>query len=173
MPRPSKVMQLPKETRKELDEKLVARGFGGYEELAEWLAEEGYEISKSSLGRYGKGFKDRLAKLRVATAQAKEIVAATQDDEGALNESLIALTQEKAFQVLMDMDAEDQDVPIDRLMRAISKLGSTSVKQKKYAAEVRERAEEAAEDVEEIVQDAGLSDEAAGDIRSKILGVAA
>jgi hypothetical protein len=171
MPRPSKVEQLPQELREELDERLVDRGFSGYEELAEWLEENGHAISKSSLGRYGKGFKERLANLRVASAQAKEIVSAMGDDEGAMGEALTSLAQEKAFQVLMDMQAGEQDVPIDRLMKSIAKLGSTDVQQKSFRIEVQERAEEAAQETEEVLREEGLSDDVAEGIRDKILGI--
>lgn len=171
MPRRSKVKSLPKAIREELDEKLVEQGFQGYEELAEWLDEKGFDISKSSVHRYGQEFEDRLEALRIATAQAKEITEQVGDDEGALGDALTAVVQEKAFGLLTSMEMEEQEVEFTSLMNAIARLQKASVKQKKFRQEMREKAQEAADDAEEIARDEGLSDQAAEQIREKILGI--
>ena len=171
MPRRSKVKSLPKAVREELDEKLVEQGFQGYEELAEWLDEKGFDISKSSVHRYGQEFEDRLEALRIATAQAKEITEQVGDDEGALGDALTAVVQEKAFGLLTSMEMEEQEVEFTSLMNAIARLQKASVKQKKFRQEMREKAQQAADDAEEIARDEGLSDQAAEQIREKILGI--
>jgi hypothetical protein len=53
MPARSKVYELTSELRAELDRRLIVSGFGGYDGLADWLAEQGYQIGRSSLHRYG------------------------------------------------------------------------------------------------------------------------
>ena len=47
----SKITQLPEEVKEQLDELLLDTS-NTYEEIAEWLKAEGYEISKSAGGRY-------------------------------------------------------------------------------------------------------------------------
>ena len=47
----SKITQLPEEVKEQLDELLLDTS-NTYEEIAEWLKAEGYEISKSAVGRY-------------------------------------------------------------------------------------------------------------------------
>jgi DNA-binding ferritin-like protein (Dps family) len=171
MPRRSKVKSLPKDVREALDEKLVEEGFQNYEDLADWLAEQGYDISKSSVHRYGQEFEDRLEALRIATAQAKEITEQVGDDEGALGDALTQVVQEKAFGLLTSMEMEEQEVEFTSLMNAIARLQKASVRQKEFRQEMREKAQEAADDAEEIARDEGLSDEAAEQIREKILGI--
>ena len=171
MPRRSKVKSLPKDVREALDEKLVEEGFQNYEELAEWLAGQGYDISKSSVHRYGQEFEDRLEALRIATAQAKEITEQVGDDEGALGDALTAVVQEKAFGLLTSMEMEEQEVEFTSLMNAIARLQKASVQQKKFMQEMREKAQKAAEEAEEIARDGGLSEEGAEKIRAKILGI--
>jgi len=173
MPAKSKVLSLPKPVREELDARLVASGFQGYEELSAWLIRQGFEISKSTVHRYGQTFEEKLSLLQLAGTQAKAVVEAVGDDAGAMGEALTAGAQEKAFQVLMDLSAEDVDVPLDKLISSVARLNSASVQQKKWATEVRARAEAAASDVDDVVRKSGLSDEAAAQIRSKILGIAA
>ena len=171
MPRRSKVKSLPKNVREALDEKLVEEGFQNYEDLADWLAEQGYDISKSSVHRYGQEFEDRLEALRIATAQAKEITEQVGDDEGALGDALTAVVQEKAFGLLTSMEMEEQEVEFTSLMNAIARLQKASVQQKKFMQEMREKAQQAAEEAEEIARDGGLSEEGAEKIRAKILGI--
>ena len=171
MPRRSKVKSLPQDVREDLDEKLVEEGFQNYEELADWLDEQGYDISKSSVHRYGQEFEDRLEALRIATAQAKEITEQVGDDEGALGDALTAVVQEKAFGLLTSMEMEDQEVEFTSLMNAIARLQKASVQQKKFRQEMREKAQQAADEAEEIAKEGGLSEEGAEKIRAKILGI--
>ena len=171
MPRRSKVKSLPKDVREALDEKLVEEGFQNYEDLADWLADLGYDISKSSVHRYGQEFEDRLEALRIATAQAKEITEQVGDDEGALGDALTAVVQEKAFGLLTSMEMEEQEVEFTSLMNAIARLQKASVQQKKFMQEMREKAQQAAEEAEEIAREGGLSEDGAEKIRAKILGI--
>ena len=72
MPRRSMITFLPAALREQLDEKLIASNFGGYVDLAQWLAREGHPIGKSSVHRYGaKLEKRRQVWLAPVTAQQR------------------------------------------------------------------------------------------------------
>lgn len=169
MPPRSKVAKLPAEVKKWLDEALVEEGFGNYEPLSKALEARGYFISKSALHTYGQDFSARLSALKVASEQARAVVAAAPDEEGAVNEALMRLVQEHLFKLLM---AEGGDFDLPKIARAVAELGKASVVQKKWQAEVRARLEVAAEKVEQIVKKNGLNAETANTIRREILGVA-
>ena len=173
MPARSKVHQLPPEVKAELDAELVARHFSDYEELAVWLGEKGYEVSKSSLGRYGLGFQQRVQALRMAREQATAIVAEMGDDAGDMGEALTAVAQEKIFSTLIDMEVDPGSVDLDKLVNSIAKLNSTSVQQKKWRLEARRKAEAAAAAVEERTAQKGLGADDVAFIRQQILGVVA
>jgi hypothetical protein len=148
----SSVELLPEEVRRELEKRLIRGGFAGYVALAEWLGEQGFEISKSSVHRYGKKFEDRLQALKVATDQAKAIAEASEDDAGELNDAIIRLVQTKMFELLVDLEVDDKSLP--RIGQAVAKLGQAAVRQKQWQAEqankVREKTlEEAAQAVEQ------------------------
>ncbi|MCY1287805.1 hypothetical protein D9M70_368200 [compost metagenome] len=170
MPPRSKVSTLPPEVKTWLDQALVESNFSGYELLSAELAERGYDIKKSALGEYGKDFKDRLAALAMASEQAKAVVAAAPDDEGAVNEALMRLTQEKLFQLLL---ASEGKLDISKVGKTVAELVKASVVQKKWSAEVRAKAEAAAASVEKIARKGGLNAETVAEIRREILGVAA
>ncbi|MXR36721.1 DUF3486 family protein [Craterilacuibacter sinensis] len=169
MPPRSKVSQLPPEIRDWLDRELVEGEFSGYEALAGVLAEKGFSISRASLQRYGQTFEDRLAALNVATRQARAVVEAAPDNEGAVNEALMRLVQEKLFQLLM---AEEGQIDLPKVAKAVAELGKASVVQKKWQAEVRDKARAAADAAETLVSKSGLSGDTVQQIRKMILGIA-
>lgn len=173
MPQRDAVSLLPEQVREELERRLLSNGFSNYVALSDWLKEQGFEISKSAIGRYGQKFEERVRALQIATQQARALAEAAPDDEGALNDSLIRLVQERLFTILVDLNVEQIDnINIGSLTKGIATLARATVKQKEWQVAVREKAAAAADAVEHIARKGGLSDEAAAEIRAKILGVA-
>lgn len=170
MPARSKVAALPAEVKAWLDRALAENNFSDYEVLAEELKARGYAISKSALHRYGQAFETRLSALKMASEQARAVVAAAPDEEGAVNEALMRLVQEHLFKLLM---AEEGEFDLPKVARAVAELGRATVTQKKWQAEVRARAEAAAAAVEKIAKKGGLSAESVDQLRREILGIAA
>lgn len=170
MPPRSKVAGMPAEIKEWLDRALAENNFSDYELLAEELKARGYAISKSALHRYGQAFETRLSALKMASEQARAVVAAAPDEEGAVNEALMRLVQEHLFKLLM---AEEGKFDLPKVARAVAELGRATVTQKKWQAEVRARAEAAAAAVEKIAKKGGLSAESVDQLRREILGIAA
>jgi len=169
MPPRSKVAQLPAEVKAWLDAALIDNNFSGYQQLEEELAARGFKVSKSALGRYGQEFEDRLSALRMSSEQARAVVQAAPDEEGAVNEALMRLVQDHLFKLLM---AEGGKVDLPKVARAVAELGRASVTQKKWQAEVREKTRAAAEAVATVAKKGGLSADAVDTIRREILGIA-
>lgn len=170
MPARSKVATLPPEVKAWLDGALAENNFSDYELLADELKVRGYAISKSALHRYGQAFETRLSALKMASEQARAVVAAAPDEEGAVNEALMRLVQEHLFKLLM---AEEGEFDLPKVARAVAELGRATVTQKKWQAEVRARAEAAAAAVEKIAKKGGLSADSVDQLRREILGIAA
>ena len=148
MPKRSKAEGLPKALKDWLDGELVRRGFADYEQLAAELKKQGADVSKSSLHRYGSKFEERMAQLKVSTEQARAVVAASPDDEGAMNEALIRLTQDKLFQVLVDIEVDPESVNLGKLTKSIADLARSSVTQKRWQLDVRAKVAERLKQVE-------------------------
>lgn len=137
MGRRSAILTLPAEVKAWLDGALVEGNFSGYEALAEELKTRGCEISKSAVHRYGQAFEDRLKALRMVTEQARAVVEHSPDDEDAVNQALVRLTQEKVFSVLMDMEVDVDKIDLSKLTRSIADLSRASITVKRYATEMR------------------------------------
>lgn len=172
MGKKSTVETLPKEVKEWLDRALVESNFSGYKLLAEEMKARGYEISKSAIHRYGQDFEDRLKTLKMVTEQARAVVQAAPDEDGAVNDALVRLTQEKLFSVLMEIEVDPENVDLAKLARAVAELGKASVLQKRWLSEVRAKAEAAAANVEKIAKKGGLSSDSVEQLRREILGIA-
>ena len=137
-PRP-KVDLLPPEIREELERRLIQGGFSSYRELSAWLAEQGYEISKSALHAWGQGFEERMGALKRITAQARAIISESPDDENATNAALIRLTQERVFGLMMDLEIDLGPAQLAKVTKAVADLSRASVSQTRLVAEMRKR----------------------------------
>ena len=167
---------LPEQIKSELNNKLIANSFSGYEELALWLANQGFNISKSSVHRYGQQFKNSLESIKLITEQARAIAEAAGDDENSLGDALTRLAQQRAFEMLLNLQEIDPDrpVPIEvlpKLGRMVADLNRSGVAVKKYRTEVLERATKVAKEVEVAIKNKGLSDETASLIRAQVMGI--
>lgn len=169
MPPRSKIKQLPPDVKKWLDQALLEGDFSGYEFLEQELANRGYQIGKSSINRYGQAFENRLHALKLATEQAKAISESIPDDSGAMNDALIRLVQQKAFDTLLKME---EGAPMKEIGLMVARLSNATVKQKQWAEQVRAKANAAAASVEAIAKKGGLSTDALDTIRRDILGIA-
>ncbi|MBF0802943.1 MULTISPECIES: DUF3486 family protein [unclassified Neisseria] len=180
MAKRSTVEQLPEAVRHAFERKLVENGFADYAALAEWLQEQGYEISRSAAHRYGQKVQRRFAAIKNSTEAARLIAEGAADEGDTRSEALTAMLQTELFDALVqigEMDNEELNA-LDRFdvmaegAKKISGLISASTRLKEYQAKVKAKVAAAAEDVAKQAKKGGLSDEAAEAIRKQILGIA-
>ena len=171
MPARSKITLLPEDIRAEFERLLITSGFSDYAGLEAWFREKGYEISRSAIHRFGQDFEAKCEAIRIATEQAKAIVATVGDDEGNMNEALIRLIQQLSFDVLIKNQDADVASLLPKMGVMVAKLSKASVDQKKWLREVRQKAASAADEVVKVAKAGGLSEDKAGEIRKKILGI--
>ena len=161
MPARSKVSQLPPEIRDELDRRLVAGAFSGYTELAEWLDGTGHRISRSALHDHGSKLERKIEAMRLATEQARAIVAGAPDSEGAMSEATLRMAQERLFTLLNEADGGSlKDVAT--AARAVAEMARAGIS---VAAERRKALAAAAERVDRKLAEAADSAEATDDPR--------
>lgn len=137
MPPRSKVHSLPPELKEWLDNELMARGFSNYEQLAADLNARGAQVSRSALQRYGSPFEKKLAQLKLAGEQARSLVDAVPDEEDKLGAAVIRMTQEKIFNLLMELDINPGEVDVNKLFKNAAEIGKASVNQKRFSMEAR------------------------------------
>lgn len=135
MARESAVSALPREVQDELNRQLIDQNFTGYEDFETWLRNLGYEISKSSIHRYGQKIERRMAAIRASTEAAKFITEAAGDDQDARSEAVIALVQSEMFDsIIAIQEAGDED---DEKLSAAERIGLMSAAAKNIATLTR------------------------------------
>ena len=144
----STIDKLPDDIKGQLDVKL-SDTTNTYEELSVWLKSEGYEISKSAIGRYA--IRTTKAAQRVAeTIQRTQAIAQAVAAHPALDYT------KAAAMVLMDglmqrvSTAEDdfQEMPLDKAGRLIASLARNATYEKRVRADLKKKAELAFDQME-------------------------
>lgn len=134
---------LPEDIKKQLNSKLAENAFGDYTGLTDWLTEQGFEISRSSLHRYGQKIERRFKAIKASTEAAKLISDGAKDDKDTRSEALMALIQSSLFDVLIDLQELDElDTPkrlslLSNVGKNIATLTSASTRLKEYQQEVK------------------------------------
>ena len=144
----STIDKLPDDIKTELDVRLADTA-NTYEELSAWLKAEGYEISKSAIGRYA--IRSTQAAQRVAeTLQRTQAIAQAVEAHPDLDYT------KAASMVLMDglmqrvSTAEDdfQEMPLDKAGRLIASLARNATYEKRVRQDMKKKAELAFEQME-------------------------
>jgi hypothetical protein len=163
----STIDKLPDDIKGQLDLKLSDTA-NTYEELAAWLKESGFEISKSAIGRYA--IRSSKAAQRVAeTLQRTQAIAQAVEAHPDLDYT------KAASMVLMDglmqrvSTAEDDfaEMPLDKAGRLIASLSRNATYEKRVRQEMKKKAELAFEQMEaELMAAIKQHPELAGELRN-------
>lgn len=165
MPARSKVASLPRAVRERLDARLVEGGFSGYKALEAWLESEGFAISHAALHRYGQGLERKLDAIRLATGQAKALVAGSDDAEGALSLATLRMAQHRLFELFHASEGQNLK-EVSAAARAIADMARASIS---VAAERRKAADA---ERSAAAERAGLSGDVVAAIRAAVEGEA-
>ncbi len=87
---------------------MMAKRFSDYEGLAEWVRQQGYDISDDSLWRYGKSLKRQFTATHFSMLQARILANQAPDHKGQMMQALIQVLQQKLFSILAQEEEIDQ-----------------------------------------------------------------
>lgn len=159
--------ELPRELRDQAN-RLILEGMT-YEDLAIWSRGQGFDISRSSWGRYGKEFYEAYQAIKRFEDQSRAL-AADAGDGLSMEEAVSKMLLQKVMAAAMDGDFDIMDVP--RIISDVAKLQQSSVQREKLKDDFARRARATADKVEKIVKKGGLSAATVQEIRRQILGIA-
>lgn len=159
--------ELTQELKAQVDRLLIENAT--YEEIAVFLKEKGHDISRSSIGRYGKEFLNAYKRLRMIEDQSRTLKSESGDGL-VIEEAASKIFTQQVLEMLLDSGLDPKSLP--KLMLSFSALQSSSVAREKFKAAIARQVQKVSEDVTKIAKKSGLSDDAAAQIREKILGIA-
>lgn len=159
--------ELPADLREALN-RLLLEG-ATYEEACAFCQERGHDISMSSMGRYGKRFFEAYQAVKQFEDQARVLTSGP--GQGlSLEEATSKMLLQRVMAGLISGEVDVKEMP--RVISDVAKLQAASVARERFKADVAAKARKAADKVEGLVRQAGLSDETVAKIRAGILGIA-
>ncbi|AFB75856.1 hypothetical protein 2200_scaffold2278_00041 [Bacteriophage sp.] len=144
----STIDKLPDDIKTELDVRLADTA-NTYEELSAWLKTEGYEISKSAIGRYA--IRSTQAAQRVAeTLQRTQAIAQAVEAHPDLDYTKAAsmVLMDGLMQRVSTAEGDFQEMPLDKAGRLIASLARNATYEKRVRQDMKKKAELAFDQLE-------------------------
>lgn len=144
----SKVNELPEEIRMQV-ERMLADTSNTYQDISTWLKQEGYEVSKSSIGRYSMRNSSAVQRLLDAQLQTERLLQVVKHNpEVDYTEASMMMLMDGLVNKLAVAEEEFDDMPLDKAGRLIVSLSRTKAYKDKVRQELKKKAEVAFSELE-------------------------
>ena len=144
----SKIDELPEDLRMKVDV-MLADTSNTYEYISQFLKGEGYDISKSSVGRYATRTNNAMQRLLEAQAQTDRLIQVVKENpEADYTEVAILLTMNGLLNKVATAEEEFNEMPLDKAGRLIVSLSRTKVYKDRVKQDMRRKADIAFREME-------------------------
>ncbi len=144
----SKIDELPEDLRMKVDV-MLADTSNTYEYISQFLKGEGYDISKSSVGRYATRTNNAMQRLLEAQAQTDRLIQVVKENPDAdYTEAAILLTMNGLLNKVATAEEEFNEMPLDKAGRLIASLSRTKVYKDRVKQDMRRKADIAFREME-------------------------
>ena len=144
----SKIDELPEDLRMKVDV-MLADTSNTYEYISQFLKGEGYDISKSSVGRYATRTNNAMQRLLEAQAQTDRLIQVVKENpEADYTEAAILLTMNGLLNKVATAEDEFNEMPLDKAGRLIASLSRTKVYKDRVKQDMRRKADIAFREME-------------------------
>lgn len=144
----SKIDELPEDLRMKVDV-MLADTSNTYEYISQFLKGEGYDISKSSVGRYATRTNNAMQRLLEAQAQTDRLIQVVKENpETDYTEAAILLTMNGLLNKVATAEEEFNEMPLDKAGRLIASLSRTKVYKDRVKQDMRRKADIAFREME-------------------------
>ena len=170
--RVSSVETLPGEVKAWLDQELVRLGFRNYSDLTQVLTSQGYQISRSAVGRYGKTLKQRVQQQKEKAQVIRSLADVFEDDAPAIMQGAMGSALTAVMDAIQEGEYAAGKETLSKLVGVLPKLGQGFRNAERHKIEQetrRQTVNEAADQVEEVARAQGLDDDQARFWREKFL----
>ena len=144
----SKIDELPEDLRMKVDV-MLADTSNTYEYISQFLKGEGYDISKSSVGRYATRTNNAMQRLLESQAQTDRLIQVVKENpEADYTEAAILLTMNGLLNKVATAEEEFNEMPLDKAGRLIASLSRTKVYKDRVKQDMRRKADIAFREME-------------------------
>lgn len=168
----SKIDELPEDLRMKVDV-MLADTSNTYEYISQFLKGEGYDISKSSVGRYATRTNNAMQRLLEAQAQTDRLIQVVKENpEADYTEAAILLTMNGLLNKVATAEEEFNEMPLDKAGRLIASLSRTKVYKDRVKQDMRRKADIAFREMESEMLKVIKQDEKSAALLKEILAKA-
>ena len=168
----SKLDEIPEVLRLKVDV-MLADTSNTYEYISQYLKEEGYDISKSSVGRYAMRSNTARQRLLEAQAQTEKLIQVVKDNPDAdYSEAAILMTMNGLINKVATAEEEFQEMPLDKAGRLIASLSRTKIYKDKVKQDMKKKADIAFQEMEASMMQVIKNDPSLAEQLKKILTTA-
>ena len=169
----SKIDELPEDLRMKVDV-MLADTSNTYEYISQFLKGEGYDISKSSVGRYATRTNNAMQRLLEAQAQTDRLIQVVKENpEADYTEAAILLTMNGLLNKVATAEEEFNEMPLDKAGRLIASLSRTKVYKDRVKQDISRKADIAFREMEsemlKVIKQDGKSAEMLKEILAKAM----
>lgn len=144
----SKIDELPDGLRTEVD-RMLADTSNTYEYISQFLKGKGYDISKSSVGRYATRTNNAMQRLLEAQAQTDRLIQVIKENpEADYTEAAIIMTMNGLLNKVATAEEEWDEMPLDKAGRLIASLSRTKVYKDRVRQDMKKKADIAFREME-------------------------
>lgn len=144
----SKIDELPEALKLKVDV-MLADTSNTYAYISEYLKGQGYEISKSSVGRYASRTNTATQRLLEAQAQTEKLIQVVKDNpEADYTEAAIMMMMSGLVDKVATAEEEFNEMPLDKAGRLIASLSRTKVYKDKVRQDMKKKADVAFKEME-------------------------
>lgn len=137
----SKVDELPEEVRLQVDRKLADTS-NTYQDISTWLKSQGYDVSKSSIGRYSMRSSTAVQRLLDAQVQTERLLQVVKHNpEVDYTEASMMMLMDGLVNKLATAEEEFDQMPLDKAGRLVVSLSRTKAYKDKVRQELKKKAD--------------------------------
>ena len=165
----SKIDELPEIVRTNVDV-MLADTSNPYQDISVFLKSQGYEISKSSVGRYAMRSNSAMQRLLEAQQQTEKLVQVVkQNPDADYTEAGMRMLMDGLINKMATAEEEFDQMPLDKAGRLLASLSRTKVYKDKAKQEMQKKADLAFKEMEQEILKVIKQDERSAEALKEIL----
>lgn len=172
--RVSSIDVMPADGKAWLDQELVNRNFTGISDVTDELESKGWDIPRSTVGRYSLKLKKRIAKYKEKAEVIRSLSDIFEDDAPAIMQGAMGSALTAVMDAIEDGQYASDKESLSKLAAVLPKLGAgfKQAEQHKIEQQARKQAlHDAAIAVEKTAVSQGMTRKAIDTIKRDILGI--
>lgn len=163
----SKIDELPEGVRLEVD-LLLTDTSNTYQYISDYLKSKGFDVSKSSVGRYAMRSNTALQRLLEAQAQTQKLVQVVKKNPDAdYTDAAMLMLMDGLVNKLATAEEEFDNMPLDKAGRLVASLSRTKVYKDRVKQDMQKKADLAFTEMEsEIMKVIRQDSDSAGQLKA-------